>query len=58
MNTILLYVCLFGYGVGLEGIEGDKVYIGTYTPTHEYGWVMHDGEIWLDVVMEKNPKKS
>ena len=56
MNSLFLALCFFGYGVGFEGVDGDKVYIGTYTPTHEYGWVMENGEIWLDVVMEKNEK--
>ena len=41
---------------GFEGIEGDRVYLGVYTPTHEYGYVVEDGKIWLDVVMEKNEK--
>lgn len=53
-----LIVCLFGFGFGLEGIEGDRVYLGTYTPTHEYGWVVQEGEIWLDVVVEKNEKRG
>ena len=58
MFTCTLFFSLLGYGVGFEGVDGDRVYIGTYTPTHEYGWVVEDGEIWLDVVMEKNEKKS
>jgi hypothetical protein len=49
---------LFGFGFGFEGIEGDRVYLGVYTPQAEYGYVVEDGEIWLDVVLEKNPKKS
>lgn len=57
MSSVFLYICLFGYGVGLEGVEGNRVYIGTYTPECEYGWVVEDGQIWLDVVMEKNQKK-
>jgi len=47
---------VFGFGFGFEGIEGDRVYLGVYTPTHEYGYVVEDGKIWLDVVMEKNEK--
>ena len=47
---------LFGFGFGFEGIEGDRVYLGVYTPQAEYGYVVEDGEIWLDVVMEKNEK--
>ena len=56
MNTFAFCFMLLGYGFGFEGVEGDRVYLGTYTPTHEYGWVVEDGEIWLDVVMEKNEK--
>jgi hypothetical protein len=52
-----MIVCLFGFGFSLEGIEDGKVYIGTYTPQAEYGWVVQNGEIWLDVVVEKNEKK-
>lgn len=58
MNTLAFCFVMMGYGVGLEGVEGNRVYLGAYTPTHEYGWVMEDGKIWLDVVMEKNEKKS
>ena len=56
MNTFAFCLMVMGYGFGFEGVEGDRVYLGTYTPTHEYGWVVEDGEIWLDVVMEKNEK--
>lgn len=58
MFSLTLCFSLFGFGIGFEGIDDGKVYIGTYTPEYEYGWVVEDGEIWLDVVMEKNPKKS
>jgi len=50
------FFMVFGFGFGFEGIEGDRVYLGVYTPTHEYGYVVEDGKIWLDVVMEKNEK--
>ena len=52
------FFMVFGFGFGFEGIEGDRVYLGVYTPQAEYGYVVEDGEIWLDVVLEKNPKKS
>lgn len=58
MNSFVLVLSLFGYGVGFEGVDGDKVYIGTYTPQAEYGWVVQNGEVWLDVVVEKKRKKS
>lgn len=57
MNTFAFCFMVLGYGFGFEGVDGDRVYLGTYTPTHEYGWVMQNGEIWLDVAMEKNEKK-
>jgi len=57
MNTFAFCFMLLGYGFGFEGVDGDRVYLGTYTPTHEYGWVVQNGEIWLDVAMEKNEKK-
>jgi hypothetical protein len=58
MNSFVLVLSLFGYGVGFEGVDGDRVYIGTYTPQKEYGWVVQNGEVWLDVVVEKNEKKT
>jgi hypothetical protein len=40
--------------VGFEGYLNGKLYIGTYTPTCEYGWVITDSEIYLDTIYEKN----
>lgn len=58
MFVFTLCFSLFGYGVGFEGYDNGKLYIGTYTPDCEYGWVVTDREIYLDVIMEKNEKKS
>jgi hypothetical protein len=44
---------IFGYGVGYEGVDGEKMYIGVYTPRCEYGWVVTNKEIYLDTIMEK-----
>jgi hypothetical protein len=40
--------------VGFEGYEDGKLYIGVYTPSAEYGWVVTDREIWLDTVYERD----
>ena len=56
MNTFILAFAVLGYGVGFEGVDGDRVYIGTYTPQAEYGWVVQNGEIHLDVEIQKNEK--
>ena len=51
MMTLTMILGLF---VGYEGYDNGKLYIGTYTPTCEYGWVITDGEIYLDTIYEKN----
>ena len=56
MNSFILAFAVLGYGVGFEGVDGDRVYIGTYTPQKEYGWVVQNGEIRLDVEIQKNQK--
>ena len=56
MNSFILAFAVLGYGVGFEGVDGDKVYIGTYTPQVEYGWVVQNGGIRLDVEIRKNQK--
>mgnify|MGYP006235874277 FL=1 len=53
MLTIVTLLSMF---VGYEGYDDGKLYIGTYTPTCEYGWVITDGEIYLDTIYEKNIK--
>lgn len=47
-------IIILGFGIGLEGIEQNKIYFGIYTPTAEYGMVMTQNEIYCDTVLEKN----
>jgi hypothetical protein len=54
MLTLLLWAGMLGYGVGYEGYSDGKVYVGTYTPKAEYGWVVTDRGIYLDTILEKN----
>ena len=49
----ILLVIASGYGVGYEGYSNGKLYVGSYTPKVEYGWVVTDKEIYLDTVFEK-----
>ena len=51
MWTIITLLTAF---IGYEGYDDGKLYIGTYTTTCEYGWVITDGEIYLDTIYEKN----
>lgn len=53
MFDMVFLITFMGFGVGYEGMYGDKMYFGTYTPTREYGWVVEDGELYLDSVLEK-----
>ena len=57
MLTMLLLVGMVGYGVGFEGVDGGKMYIGVYTPRCEYGWVVTEREIYLDTILEKTIDK-
>ena len=50
MFTILTVLGMF---VGFEGYDNGKVYIGIYTPTTEYGYVLTQNEIYLDTVLDK-----
>lgn len=43
-----------GYGMGYEGYEDGKLYIGFYTPKAEYGYVLTEKEIYLDTVFIKD----
>ena len=51
MFTVVTFLGMF---IGFEGYLNGKLYIGTYTPTCEYGWVITDSEIYLDTIYEKN----
>lgn len=53
MYSILMVLGMVGYGVGFEGCEGGKMYFGVYTPNAEYGYVVGNGEIYLDTIFEK-----
>lgn len=53
MYNLIVAIWFLGYGAGYEGYEDGKYYFGLYTPSREYGWVMTDKEIYLDVVLEK-----
>ena len=50
MLTIVTLLSMF---VGYEGYDNGKIYIGVYTQTTEYGYVITDKEIYLDTVYEK-----
>ena len=50
---MLTLAMILGMFVGYEGYDNGKLYIGTYTPTCEYGWVITDSEIYLDTIYEK-----
>lgn len=53
MFDMVFLMTFMGFGIGYEGMDGDKMYFGTYTPTREYGWVIEDGKISLDSILEK-----
>lgn len=53
MYEVILAITFMGFGIGYEGYSDGKLYLGTYTPTKEYGWVVKDGEIHLDSILEK-----
>ena len=53
MYSLVVILGCLGYGCGYEGYENGKYYFGVYTPTREYGWVLTEKEIYLDVVLEK-----
>lgn len=48
-----LYAVVLGYGVGYEGHDNGKYYLGVYTPSAEYGWIVTEKEIYLDTIFEK-----
>jgi len=51
MFTVVTFLGMF---IGFEGYLNGKLYIGTYTPTCEYGWVITNSEVYLDTIYEKN----
>lgn len=53
-DSQMFAIIILGFGIGLEGIEQNKIYFGIYTPTAEYGMVMTQNEIYCDTVLEKN----
>lgn len=53
MYDIVVAITFMGFGVGFEGYDNGKLYLGTYTPSKEYGWVVTDKEVYLDTVLEK-----
>lgn len=53
MFTIATLLGMVGYGVGLEGFINGKLYIGAYTPTTEYGYVVTSEKIYLDTIFQK-----
>jgi hypothetical protein len=53
MYSILMVLGMVGYGVGFEGYEDGKMYVGVYTPNVEYGYVVGNGEIYLDTIFTK-----
>lgn len=50
---MLTVVTLLSMFIGYEGYDNGKVYVGVYTPTTEYGWVITNDEIYIDAVYEK-----
>jgi hypothetical protein len=53
MYSLVVILGYLGYGCGYEGYENGKYYFGIYTPSREYGWVLTEKEIYLDVILEK-----
>lgn len=49
----LAMIMLSGYGVGYEGYDNNKLYVGVYTPSVEYGYVITEKEIYLDTIFVK-----
>lgn len=49
----LAMIMLSGYGVGYEGYNDNKLYVGVYTPSVEYGYVITEKEIYLDTIFVK-----
>lgn len=54
IELMAFVLTLFGVGAGLEGVDSEKVYLGVYTQTREYGYVynVQTNEVYLDTVYE------
>ena len=50
MFTVVTLLSMF---VGFEGYLNGKLYVGVYTPTCEYGYVITNSEVYLDTVYEE-----
>ena len=50
MLTIAMMLSMM---VGYEGYDNGKIYVGVYTPTTEYGYVVTSSEIYLDTIFQK-----
>lgn len=53
MYSMLVLAWAFGYGMGFEGYDKGKVFVGIYTPKTEYGWVISNQSVYLDTIFEK-----
>jgi hypothetical protein len=54
MIAIATIMAFLGYSAGYEGHDNGKLYLGFYTPTHEYGWVVTNKDVYLDTVLHKH----
>ena len=50
MLTVVTFLSMF---IGYEGYDNGKIYVGVYTQTTEYGYVITDKEIYIETVYEK-----
>lgn len=57
MYSVALLLGMAGFGVGYEGYEDGKVFVGVYTPRCEYGWVVTNKEIYLNTIFQKTIDK-
>ena len=53
MFGFVVAIIFCGYGIGYEGYDDGKLYIGLYCPSVEYGYVISEKEIYLDTVFIK-----
>lgn len=57
MYSIVMMMGMLGYGIGYEGYDDGKMYFGVYAGNVEYGWVMTEKKIYLDIILEKGVDK-